>query len=74
MKILMVSSYLPFPLKSGGEIRLYNLIKNIAEEHEITLICEKRDYQTAADVEEVQKFCKKVITVHEKNNGVVLIF
>jgi glycosyltransferase involved in cell wall biosynthesis len=63
MKILMVSSYLPFPLKSGGEIRLYNLMKNIAEKHEITLICEKRDYQTDVDVEEVKKICKKVITV-----------
>jgi glycosyltransferase involved in cell wall biosynthesis len=62
----MVSSYLPFPLKSGGEIRLYNLIKNIATEHEITLICEKRDYQTDADVEEVRKICKKVVTVTRK--------
>jgi glycosyltransferase involved in cell wall biosynthesis len=66
MKILMVSSYLPFPLKSGGEIRLYNLIKNIAEKHDITLICERRDYQTDEDVEEVKKFCKKVITVKRK--------
>jgi len=66
MKILMVSSYLPFPLKSGGEIRLYNLMKNIAEKHEITLICEKRDYQTDADVAEVKKICKKVITVTRK--------
>jgi len=63
MKILMVSSYLPYPLKSGGEIRLYNLMKNLAEKHEITLICEKRDYQTKEDVEEVKKICKKVITV-----------
>jgi polysaccharide biosynthesis protein PslH len=66
MKILMVSSYLPFPLKSGGEIRLYNLIKNLAEKHEITLICERRDYQTQEDVEEVKKICKKVITVTRK--------
>jgi len=66
MKILMVSSYLPFPLKSGGEIRLYNLMKNLAEKHEITLICEKRDYQTESDVEEVRKICKKLITVTRK--------
>jgi glycosyltransferase involved in cell wall biosynthesis len=66
MKILMVSSYLPFPLKSGGEIRLYNLIKNISEKHEITLICEMRDYQTKEDIAEVKKFCKKVITVKRK--------
>jgi glycosyltransferase involved in cell wall biosynthesis len=66
MKILMISSYLPFPLKSGGEIRLYNLIKNISEIHEITLICEMRDYQTKEDIAEVKRFCKKVITVKRK--------
>src|ERR1035437_4744154 len=66
MKILMVSSYLPFPLKSGGEIRLYNLMKNIAEKHDITLICEIRDYQTDSDIKEVKKICKKVITVRRK--------
>lgn len=63
MKILMISSYLPFPLYSGGHIRLYNLIKNLSENHEITLICEKRDFQTDDDVKEVEKICKKVITV-----------
>ena len=66
MKILMISSYLPFPLTSGGHIRLYNLIKNLSLENEITLICEKRDYQTKEDVEEVEKICKKVITVIRK--------
>lgn len=66
MKILLVSSYLPFPLYSGGHIRLYNLIKNLSEEHDITLICEKRDYQTKEDIEEVEKICKKVITVERK--------
>jgi len=63
MKILMVSSYLPYPLFSGGQIRLYNLIKNLSEKHDITLICEKRDIQTKEDVGEVEKICKKVITV-----------
>ncbi len=59
----MISSFLPFPLFSGGHIRLYNLIKNLSEENEITLICEKRDYQTKENVEEVEKICKKVVTV-----------
>lgn len=63
MKILMISSYLPFPLFSGGHIRLYNLIKNLSKENEITLICEKRDFQTDKDTEEVKKICKKVVTV-----------
>jgi polysaccharide biosynthesis protein PslH len=63
MRILMVSSYLPFPLHSGGQVRLYNLIKELSDKHEITLICEKRPHQTASDVKEVEKICKKVITV-----------
>lgn len=63
MRILMVSSYLPYPLYSGGQIRLYNLIKHLSEKHDITLICEKRDNQTEQDVSEVEKICKKLITV-----------
>jgi glycosyltransferase involved in cell wall biosynthesis len=66
MKILMVSSYLPFPLFSGGQIRLYNLLKNLSKEHEITLICEKRPNQTKEDIEEVKKICKRVITVERQ--------
>ena len=63
MNILMVSSYLPFPLLSGGNIRLYNLLKLLSRKHKITLICEKRPNQTEADVREVEKICEKVITV-----------
>ena len=63
MNILMVSSYLPFPLLSGGNIRLYNLLKLLSRKHKITLICEKRPNQTEKDVKEVEKICEKVITV-----------
>ncbi len=63
MNILLISSYLPYPLFSGGHIRLYNLIKRLSGRHNITLICEKRDYQKTSDIEEVEKYCKKVITV-----------
>lgn len=59
----MVSSFLPYPLFSGGQVRLYNLIKELSEKHEITLICEKRSHQTEADVREIEKICKKVVTV-----------
>lgn len=66
MNILLISSYLPFPLFSGGHIRLYNLIKQLSRQHKITLICEKRDYQRDAEVRELKKFCKKIITVNRK--------
>ncbi len=63
MKILIISSYLPYPLFSGGQVRLYNLIKELSGKHEITLICEKRPHQTEDDIREVEKICKKVVTV-----------
>ncbi len=66
MKILMISSYLPYPLHSGGHIRLYNLIKSLSQKHEITLICEKRNFQTSEDILEIEKICKKLITVERK--------
>lgn len=66
MKILMISSYLPYPLFSGGQVRLYNLLKELSGQHEITLICEKRSNQTESDIAEVKKFCNDVITVERK--------
>ena len=66
MKILIISSYLPFPLYSGGQVRLYNIIKGLSKKHEITLICEKRSSQTENDIKEMEKICKKVITVDRK--------
>jgi glycosyltransferase involved in cell wall biosynthesis len=66
MKILIVSSYLPFPLMSGGQIRLYNLIKELSLRHEISLICEIRANQMQDDIDELKKICKKVITVKRR--------
>ncbi|OGK31281.1 hypothetical protein A3F29_00255 [Candidatus Roizmanbacteria bacterium RIFCSPHIGHO2_12_FULL_33_9] len=66
MKILMVSSYLPYPLYSGGHIRLYNILKKLSEKHDVTLICEKRPHQTEENIKKVEKICKKLITVPRK--------
>lgn len=66
MKILVVSSYLPYPLLSGGQVRLYNLLKELSSRHEITLICEKRPNQTEQHKKEIEKFCNKVIALPRK--------
>ncbi len=63
MRILLVSSFLPFPLHSGGHVRLYNLISRLSKRNDITLICEKRITQRREDVEEVSKICKEVMVV-----------
>lgn len=66
MKILMVSSFLPYPLVNGGHVRLYNILKKLSKKYEVSLICEKRDFQTEKDISEISKFCKKIITVPRK--------
>lgn len=38
MKILFVSAVLPYPLYSGGQVRVYNLLKELSKKHEITLL------------------------------------
>jgi len=37
MNILFVSAVLPYPLRSGGQIRIYNLLKRLSKHHSITL-------------------------------------
>lgn len=62
MKILMLTPYLPFPLYSGGQIRTYNLLKNLAEHHEITLFSFIRNKREEKYKEELLKFCTRVET------------
>ena len=57
MNILMVSSFLPYPLTSGGHVRLYNILKELSKVNSITFVCEKRKYQTETDIKEIEKFC-----------------
>ena len=60
MKILMLTPYLPFPLLSGGQIRSYNLIRKMAEKHEITLFALIKDEKEKAYIPELEKYCAKV--------------
>ena len=61
MKVLMIPPYLPFPLVSGGQIRTYNLLKNLSKKHEITLASFIRDPSEENYLKELKPYCKKVI-------------
>lgn len=60
MKILMLTPYLPYPLMSGGQIRSYNLLKNLSQKHEITLFSFIRKDEEKKYLPELQKFCTKI--------------
>jgi glycosyltransferase involved in cell wall biosynthesis len=60
MKILMLTPYLPYPPSSGGQVRSYNLIKNISKKHEITLFSLVKSDEEKKYIPELEKFCQKV--------------
>lgn len=61
MKILMITPYLPYPLVSGGQIRTYNLLKNLSGKHQITLASFIRDPGEKKYLADLAPFCQKVI-------------
>lgn len=67
MKILMLTLYLPYPPTSGGQIRSFNLIKQMSKKHEITLysIIKKGEEKYA---KELEKYCKKVIYFYRSDH------
>jgi len=60
MKILMLTPYLPYPPSSGGQVRSYNLIKNLAADHQITLFSLIKHDEELKYIKELEKFCEKV--------------
>ncbi|MDP4030919.1 MAG: glycosyltransferase family 4 protein [Candidatus Beckwithbacteria bacterium] len=61
MKILMLTPYLPYPLFSGGQIRSYNLLKNLSKKHEITLFSFVRSNKEQEYLKYLKPFCRRVV-------------
>lgn len=60
MKVLIVSPVLPYPLFSGGQVRLYNLLKNLGQKHQINLFSFIRKDEEQTFLPELLKYCRKV--------------
>ena len=60
MKILMLTPYLPYPLYSGGQIRSYNLLKNLSKKHQITLFSFIRSDKEIEYLKNLRPFCREV--------------
>mgnify|MGYP001582636002 CR=1 FL=1 len=59
MNILFVSAVLPFPLHSGGQIRIYNILKRLSKRHRITLLSFIRE-EREVDLAKHLDFCQSV--------------
>jgi sugar transferase (PEP-CTERM/EpsH1 system associated) len=71
MRILMITSHLPYPTNSGYPLRIYNLLYRLARGHEIWLATFIPAGQSATYVSHLQKFCQGIETVVFQNKGVL---
>ncbi|MDA1079305.1 MAG: glycosyltransferase family 4 protein [bacterium] len=56
----MLTPYLPYPLLSGGQIRTYNLLKQLSEKHQVTLFSLIKDNEETKYIPELLKYCADV--------------
>lgn len=66
MKILMLTPYLPYPLWSGGQIRTFNLLKNLSKKHEITLFSFIRSEKEKEYIPVLKKYCNEVKVFYKR--------
>ena len=62
MNILILSSTYPYPPTRGGiQVRTFNLLKYLSEHHAITLVTQRSEEVTDAEVEELQHWVEELI-------------
>lgn len=61
MRILFLSWWWPYPANNGSKIRIYNLIKQLAAAHEVTLLSfAETDEATPEQITHMENFCHRV--------------
>ncbi|MBI1804268.1 MAG: glycosyltransferase [Ignavibacteriae bacterium] len=64
MRILFLTSRLPYPPYRGDKLRTWNLIKQISKKHEITLLSFIQDKSERKWIDELKVYCKEIQVVH----------
>lgn len=67
MKILFFTYRLPYPTLSGGQTRAFNLIKGISKKNEVTLFSFIKKDSELYGVEEMRRYCEKVVTFRRRS-------
>lgn len=63
MKILVLSTWFPYPPNHGSKIRAYHLIKALAREHELALVSFEDEALQPEWLAHIQEFCSRVEVV-----------
>jgi len=60
LRILFACPYIPYPPTHGGAVRMYNLIRQLAREHEVYLLSFVENEQEFAGMDHLQELCRDV--------------
>ena len=63
MKILFLSRWFPFPPNNGSKIRILNLLRILADNHQVSLLSFDDEPEKPPQVEELETICEQVITI-----------
>jgi len=66
VKILVVCPNLPYPPDEGVKIKLYNLIKNLSDKHNISLLCYAGSGDQEKQVSHMKAYCESIYLVQRK--------
>ncbi len=62
MRILIITDYVPYPPISGDCIRVYNIIRQLAKDHQVTMATLTHDSDAPGAIEHMRQFCDPIIT------------
>jgi glycosyltransferase involved in cell wall biosynthesis len=65
MKVLIFDEWFPWPLDCGKKIRTYNLLKRLADKHQIIYLAYANMPKEQEGVNEIAKWCYKVVPIED---------
>ena len=61
MRVVFISWWWPYPADNGAKIRIYNLLRHLSREHQVTLLSFAESHEaTTAQIDHLRSFCAHV--------------
>lgn len=67
MRILFLSNWYPYPPNNGSKLRIYNLLRGLAQQHEVTLLTFADPPDIDPERPELSSLCREVQVVSRKS-------
>ncbi|MCI4669915.1 MAG: glycosyltransferase [Bacteroidia bacterium] len=72
MKVLVLTSRLPYPIEKGDKLRVYHQIRELAKKHELVLCSLIEEKPEKESLDHLRKFCSEIYTFPLDKMGIAL--